>query len=75
MKNVSQKPAEGRVLVAGIYLADKENLASHITREFADSSNWKVEQRWVSLGKRQPDSDMAPFTVQVTERLRQSFYC
>lgn len=67
MRNDLQKRAERRVLVAGIYLADKKNVAPHITRELAHSNNWKVEQRWVSLGKRQPDSDMAPFTVQVTD--------
>lgn len=66
MRSDVQKPAEHRVLVAGIYLADKKNAALHITRELADSGNWKVEQRWVSLGERQPDADLAPVTVQVT---------
>lgn len=66
MRDVVRKPAERPVLIAGIYLADKKNAALHITRELADSSNWKVEQRWVSLGERQPDADLAPLTVQVT---------
>jgi hypothetical protein len=66
MRNDVQKPAEHRVLIAGIYLADKKNTALHITKELADSSNWKVEQRWVSLGERQPAADLAPLTVQVT---------
>src|SRR5688500_9972122 len=56
-----------RVLVAGIYLADKENLAPQIVRELGDSNDWKVEQRWISLGKSQPNAGMAPFTVQVTD--------
>lgn len=66
MKSTPQKQAGYRVLVAGIYLADKENLALHITRELEDSSKWKVEQRWVSLGKAQPDPDLAPFTARVS---------
>jgi hypothetical protein len=65
MKRDLQKQAECRVLVAGIYLADKENLASHITRELAGSNKWDVEQRWVSLGKAQPDPNMAAFTARV----------
>jgi hypothetical protein len=67
MRNDSQKKAGCRVLVAGIYLSDKENAAPHIARELADSSNWEVEQRWVSLGEGSPRPDLAPFTVQVTE--------
>jgi hypothetical protein len=67
MTFVQKKQVVHRVLVTGIYLADKKNAASQITREFAGSANWKVEQRWVSLGKSQPSTDLAPFTVQVTE--------
>ncbi|WP_090457672.1 hypothetical protein [Nitrosospira sp. Nsp1] len=60
-------------MVIGIYLADKENLASQITRELALSSNWDVEQQWFSLGKSQPDSNLAPFTVQVTDTFSPKF--
>lgn len=67
MKDALPKQAGHRVLVAGIYLADKKNLAPQITQEFAGSSNWKVEQRWISLGKSQPDLEMAPFTVRVID--------
>jgi hypothetical protein len=56
-----------RVLVAGIYLADKDNLAPQITREFSNSTKWKVEQRWVSLGKGDPNANMAAFTVEKVE--------
>ena len=68
MSNDLQKQSRRRVLVVGIYLADKRNVASHITQELADSCNWNIEQRWVSLGKHQPDPDMAPYTVQVTDK-------
>jgi hypothetical protein len=53
-----------RVLIAGIYLADKENLAVGIGREFSGSKHWEVEQQWISLGKNQPKPEMAPLTVQ-----------
>lgn len=56
-----------RVLVGGIYLADKENLAPQIVRELGESNDWKVEQRWISLGKSQPNAGMAPFTVQAID--------
>jgi hypothetical protein len=73
MCNDSQKRLSPRVLVVGIYLADKENLAPRITQELALSSNWDVEQRWLSLGKSQPDSDMAPFTVQIADTFSPKF--
>jgi hypothetical protein len=73
MCNDSQKRLSPRVLVVGIYLADKENLAPGITQELALSSNWDVEQRWLSLGKSQPDSDMAPFTVQIYDTFSPKF--
>ncbi|BCT68965.1 hypothetical protein NNRS527_02576 [Nitrosospira sp. NRS527] len=69
----SQRGSAHRVLVVGIYLADKENLASQITRELALSKNWDLEQRWSSLGKNQPDSDLAPFTVQITNTFAPKF--
>ena len=56
-----------RVFIAGIYLADKENLAVGISREFAGSKDWKVEQQWVSLGKNLPKPEMVSLTVQRVE--------
>lgn len=67
MANNLRKRTGNKVLVVGVYLVDKENLASQIARELADSSHWKVEQRWVALGKGQPDLDAAHFTVRVTD--------
>lgn len=57
-----------RILIAGVYLADKENLAVGITREFSGSKHWEVEQQWISLGKNLPKPEMAPLTVQRFER-------
>ena len=38
------------VLVVGVYLADRENTAEATVAELHRSSEWKVEQRWASLG-------------------------
>jgi len=55
----------GRVLVLGIYLADKENTARHVVSEMAGSQRWSVEQRWLSMGSRPVDTDLAAVTVDV----------
>ena len=56
-----------RILIAGIYLADKENFAVDISREFSGSKDWAVGQQWVSLGKNPPKREMASLTVQRLE--------
>lgn len=65
MKNDTVRPLAPRVLVAGVYLSDKKNLVRHIAQTFANSSNWEVEQRWISLGSCRPEPDMAPFTAEI----------
>lgn len=57
----------GRILVLGVYLADKENRAEEITRELAASRRWDVDQRWVALGR----SPVPPPLAEVTA-LRQT---
>ncbi|MFM8333839.1 MAG: hypothetical protein ACKN9T_19385 [Candidatus Methylumidiphilus sp.] len=39
------------ILVIGIMLADKVNLAESIAHELSQSQKWSVEQKWVSIGK------------------------
>jgi hypothetical protein len=39
------------VLVLGVYLVDKLNLAAEISAELSRSTRWQVEQRWVALGQ------------------------
>src|SRR5512133_548187 len=51
-----------RVLVLGIYLADRENLAAEIAAELAKSTCTAVEQRWIALGT----SAVAPALERVT---------
>jgi hypothetical protein len=70
--NLLEQPVY-RVLVVGVYLADKENLASRISQELAASVNWRVEQRWISLGKSKPHPHIAPFTVETVDMLAPKF--
>lgn len=65
MSNQSSDQAERRVLIVGVYLSSKENLAGQVTQELSNSSNWKVEQRWVSMGKNAPAQNLVPFTAKV----------
>jgi hypothetical protein len=65
---VSDAPAapaggDARVLVLGVYLADKENRAADTARELSRSRRWQVEQRWVALGRAPVAPDLAGVTV------------
>ena len=51
-----------RVLVAGIYLPDKENHAIAITRELVSSETWQVDLRWGAIGDNPAPIDLQPFT-------------
>ena len=51
-----------QVLVLGVYLADRENLAEDIATELGRSRRWEVEQRWVAIGKAEVPPALAPFT-------------
>ncbi len=52
-----------RVLVAGIYLADRENNIVAISRELSRSERWTVDQRWIALGKGVIPDGLAPVTM------------
>jgi hypothetical protein len=53
----------GSVLVVGIYLCDRENNAVEISRELAGSEDWRVEQRWVALGRGEVPEPLAGVTA------------
>lgn len=38
-----------KVLVLGIYLADRANTVEHIVSEFGSSANYTVDQKWIAL--------------------------
>ena len=54
-----------RVLCAGIYLADRENTAEHITRVFSRSQRVDLVQRWLALTGGQGGRTDIPGTVGV----------
>jgi len=54
-----------RVLVLGVYLADRNNSAAHLAERFAASPGLVVEQRWMALGGRPSEGRLSAVTVQV----------
>jgi hypothetical protein len=66
--------AEGRrVLVAGIYLADRENHIRHVAEALRQSRAWHVDQRWIALGRASPDPEVAPITAFAAPEPRPKF--
>lgn len=63
----------GRVLVVGIYLADRENTAEGIAVELQRSQRWSVDQRWVALGRAEAPPTVAALTVERLERMTPKF--
>jgi hypothetical protein len=58
----------GRILVAGIYLADRPNSVVDIAARLAEVSAWDVEQRWIALGGGPPTEAIANLTARVVRR-------
>lgn len=54
--------SKSNLLVIGVYLADKPNLALSVTQSIQSSSAWSVDCRWASIGCKEPDSDMLAVT-------------
>ena len=54
-----------RVLVLGVYLADRVHSAEHLVERFAASPGLVVEQRWTALGGGAPDGPLGAVTVRV----------
>lgn len=52
-----------KVLVLGVYLADRENRAPEIVAELSRSREWQVEQRWIALGKGDVPEPLAGVTA------------
>jgi hypothetical protein len=59
--------ATEHVLVAGIYLADRENNIVAISRELSQSKRWIVDQQWIALGRGAIPDGLAPITVSAVE--------
>jgi len=65
-KKLGSDAAE-RVLVAGIYLADRENNIVAISKELSQSKRWTVDQQWIALGRGAIPDGLAPLTVSAVE--------
>lgn len=52
-----------RVLVLGIYLADRKNLVRHIVQELGESRHYRVTQRWAALNGMPPAPHVEKVTV------------
>jgi hypothetical protein len=65
VSDVTAAPGDGDalVLVLGVYLADKENRALETARELSRSRRWRVEQRWVALGRSPVPPELAAVTT------------
>jgi hypothetical protein len=62
-----------KVLVVGIYLADRENCADHLVRRFSESPRVKVTQRWAALCGRSDDAAVTSVTTISSEQLIPKF--
>ena len=60
------KPAisPARLLVLGVYLADRPNAIDHLVDAFSSSIEWNVTQHWTALGTASPSEAVAAVTVQ-----------
>lgn len=61
------------VLVVGVYLVDKPNLVTGVIAELAASRDWRVDQRWVALGRGPVDELLAAVTVEHVAELTPKF--
>jgi len=62
-----------RVLVLGVYLADRPNSIEHLVERFADEPGLMVEQRWAALSGSPATPAVAAVTVHRSERLEPKF--
>lgn len=54
----SERCSGKKVLVLGVYMANKKNFATHLAEEFSQSKIVSVTQAWVAIGEGKPDSDI-----------------
>lgn len=62
-----------KVLVVGIYLADRENFANHLVRRFSESADLSVTQRWAALCGRSDDAVVSSVTAITSNQLVPKF--
>lgn len=57
-----------RVLVLGIYLADRKNLVRHIVQELGETMRYRVTQRWAALNGEAPAAHVEKVTLMKPSR-------
>lgn len=57
-----------RVLIVGVYLADRKNLIGHIVQELNESRRFRVTQHWASIGGHPPTPHVARVTTLKSDR-------
>lgn len=57
--NVTNK----KILVIGIYLTDYENMAIHLSEQYAKSVRNNVDQRWIAIGKNKVPTSLEAVTI------------
>jgi hypothetical protein len=60
--------ANNRLLVIGVYLSDKPNLALAVTRSVQRSDQWQVECRWARIGDTLPEPELQELTQLVISK-------
>jgi hypothetical protein len=60
--------ARPRVLFAGVYLADIENTAAHVTDVLSRSTHLDIEMRWIALTTKNAKTDVPGTVAVVRER-------
>jgi len=66
-----EQPA--RVLVLGVYLADRPHSADHLVERLVSTPDLDVEHRWTALGGRPPAGRLAAVTTRVTTEPKPKF--
>lgn len=62
-----------RVLVVGVYMADRVHTVEHLTKRFKSTENIRVDQRWMALGAKPQVPAVAAVTVMVANKPEPKF--
>lgn len=66
-------PTQLKILVLGVFLADRFNLASHLVTAFASSKHHQVEQRWAGVFGQHEDPLVRKMTQRVVNQATDKF--
>jgi hypothetical protein len=57
-----------KLLVIGVYLSDKPNLALDVSRTVLQSNQWQVDCRWARIGRTEPEPSLQKLTQLVVSQ-------